>query len=101
MLFVRGKARWVEEYVALYLLSHHFIAMNEIAKKIYDATGNQVTISTIRNVVYEMKNWGYVSTNNISYGLYTMTSEGKKYYNKDFENSDFTLIDPSKVNAKA
>lgn len=98
MLFTRGKARWVEEFVALYLMGHHILNINEVGRKVYDATDIQVTISTVRNVMYEMKNWGYIATNNLMYGNYTLTSEGMKYYGKDFENSDFTCVDPEKVN---
>lgn len=98
MLFTRGKARWVEEFVALYLMGHHTICINDVGRKVYDATDIQVTISTIRSVIYEMKNWGYLATSNLMYGNYTLTSKGAEYYGRDFENCDFTCVDPDKVN---
>lgn len=98
MLFTRGKARWVEEFVILYLMGHERLAIDSINQKIYDITNIQISMPTIRNVVYEQKKWGYISTSNLMYGEYTLTSKGAEYYSKDFEENRFIYINPEKVN---
>lgn len=98
MLFTRGKARWVEEFVVLYLMGHERLSIDSINQKIYDITSIQISMPTIRNVVYEQKKWGYLSTSNLMYGEYTLTSKGIEYYTKDFEEMRFTHFDTDTVN---
>lgn len=98
MLFARGKAKYVEEFVALYLMKHPVITVNGINKKIYEETGVQITISTVRSVIYEMRAWNYIATNNVRYGDYVLTKTGMEYYSNELGNFSYLKTDKDNVN---